>query len=48
LAKLLGDDWTSDSAVYDLDNFTGNLKSFRERLAVAPEMQYLVMVDFHF
>ena len=47
LARLLGDDWTSDSGVYDLDNFTGNLKSFRERLAVAPEMQYLVIVDFH-
>jgi hypothetical protein len=48
LAKLLSDDWTPDSAVYDLDNYTANLKSFRERLAVAPEMQYLVMVDFHF
>jgi hypothetical protein len=25
-----------------------NLKAFRERLAIAPEMQYLVVVDFHF
>ena len=48
LAKLLQDDWTPDSAVFDLENYTANLKSFRERVAVAPEMQYLVMVDFHF
>lgn len=48
LAKLLSDDWTADSSVFDLENYTANLKSFRERLAVAPEMQYLVMVDFHF
>lgn len=48
LAKLLSDDWTPDSAVFDLENYTGNLKSFRERVAVAPEMQYLVIVDFHF
>lgn len=48
VAKLLSDDWTPDSAVFDLENYTANLKSFRERLAVAPEMQYLVMVDFHY
>lgn len=48
LAKLLSDDWTPDTGVYDLENYTANLKSFRERVAVAPEMQYMVMVDFHF
>jgi hypothetical protein len=48
LAKLLSDDWTPDSAVFDLEDYTANLKRFRERVAVAPEMQYLVMVDFHF
>jgi hypothetical protein len=48
LASLLQDDWTMDTGVYDLEQHTGNLQYFRERLAVAPEMQYLVPVDFHF
>lgn len=48
LAELLNDEWTPDSAVYDLENYTANLKAFRERVAIAPEMQFLVIVDFHF
>lgn len=48
LAELLNDDWSPDTHVYDLEVWSSNLKSFRERVAVAPEMQYLVMVDFHF
>ena len=48
LVSILDDDWTPDSGVYDLENYTANLKAFRERLAIAPEMQYLVVVDFHF
>ena len=48
LAKNLQDSWTPESGVYDLEHGTPNLKAFRERLAIAPEMQYLVVVDFHF
>lgn len=48
IAKLLNGSWTSDALIYDLEQQTINLKYFRERLAIAPEMQYLVMVDFHF
>lgn len=48
LMQLLMDWWAQDSGVYDLEWGTTNLKAFRERVAVAPEMQYLVVVDFHF
>lgn len=48
LAKLLQDDWTTDSYTYDLGAYTANLKYFRERLEKNPEKQFLVMVDFHY
>lgn len=48
LAKNLQDWWTPESGVYDLEYGTANLKGFRERLAIAPEMQYIVVMDFHF
>lgn len=48
IAEILSESWTSDSGVYDLETWTTNLKFFRERLAIAPEMQYIVVVDFHF
>lgn len=48
LAKVLQDDWTTDSYVYDLEVYTANLKYFRERLEKEPEKQFLVVVDFHF
>jgi hypothetical protein len=48
LAKLLDDEWTPDTGVYDLENWTGNLRYFTERVAKNPEIQYLIPVDFHF
>ena len=48
IAETLNNEWTPDSHVYDLESWTSDLKYFRERLAIAPEMQYLVVVDFHF
>jgi hypothetical protein len=48
LAQLLDDQWTPDSGVYDLENWTGNLRYFTERVAKNPEQQFLIPVDFHF
>ena len=48
LLDIIGDSWNPDSYVYDLEQHTTQLQYFRERLAIAPEMQYLVVVDFHF
>jgi len=48
LAQLLDDQWTPDSGVYDLENWTGNLRNFTERVAKNPEQQFLIPVDFHF
>ena len=48
LITLLEDDWNSDSGIYDLQDWTASLVSFRKRVAVAPEKQFLVVVDFHF
>lgn len=48
LIALLENDWNSDSAIYDLEDWTGSLAGFRKRVAEAPEKQFLVVVDFHF
>jgi hypothetical protein len=48
LAQLFDDEWTPDTGVYDLENWTGNLRYFTERVAKSPEHQYLIPVDFHF
>jgi hypothetical protein len=48
LGKLLANDWTSDTGVYDLKENTANLEFFRTRLAAEPSKQFLVPVDFHF
>lgn len=47
LAKILQDDWTSDSGVFDLSEGTASLTYFRERLKKNPKNQYLIIVDFH-
>ncbi|MFN9955718.1 MAG: hypothetical protein ACK55I_21685, partial [bacterium] len=47
LGELLADNWTYDTAIYDLDQHTANLKYFRERVKVEPQKQFLVPVDFH-
>lgn len=48
LSQMLQDDWTSDSGVYDLQENTGSLTYFKERLTARPEKQFLIPVDFHF
>jgi hypothetical protein len=48
LAQLLDDEWTCDTAIYDLENWTANLRSFVERVKTNPEKQWLIPVDFHF
>ena len=47
LGELLADNWTYDTAIYDLDQHTANLRYFRERVKVEPQKQFLVPVDFH-
>lgn len=47
LAKLLNDEWTNDSAIYDLESWTANLSYFIERVKKSPEKQWLIPVDFH-
>jgi hypothetical protein len=47
LAKLLNDEWTSDTAIYDLQDWTANLGYFIERVKKSPETQWLIPVDFH-
>jgi hypothetical protein len=48
IAKILNNDWCSDTGVYDLHDHTANLEYFKDRLDKKPEKQYLVPVDFHF
>ncbi len=48
VAKILNNDWCSDTGVYDLQDHTANLEYFKNRLDKSPEKQYLVPVDFHF
>lgn len=48
LCSLLADEWTPDSAIYDLEDWTGNLSEFRKRVETNPEKQFLVLVDFHY
>ena len=48
VAKILNNDWCSDTGVYDLQEHTANLQYFKGRLDKSPEKQYLVPVDFHF
>jgi hypothetical protein len=47
LLELLGDDWTYESAIYDLTYYSASLRNFYERCAKNPEKQFLIPVDFH-
>lgn len=47
LTELLNDDWTYESAIYDLSSWTANLAYFHARCAKNPEKQFLIPVDFH-
>jgi hypothetical protein len=47
LFQLLNDDWTSETAIYDLSSDTGNLDYYHTRCKSQPQKQYLIPVDFH-
>lgn len=46
--KLVNDQWTFESGVYDLENWTGSLMYFKKMSEVDPERLYLVPVSFKF
>lgn len=48
LAKILDNDWTSDSFVFDLTNWTASLYDWKLRIVDKPEEMFLVAVDFHY
>lgn len=47
LIQTLNDEWTSDSGVYDLHNYTPTLTEFRKDVAENPNSWWLIPVDFH-
>jgi len=47
LSSIYNNEWTSDSAIYDLDSWDANLIYFFERVKKSPERQFLIPVDFH-
>lgn len=48
LAKILDDEWTPESYVYDLTAESASLYNFVERVKENPKNQWLIPVDFHF
>jgi hypothetical protein len=47
LVSLYGNDWTSDTAIYDLEDWDATLTNFYKRVQKNPERQFLIPVDFH-
>jgi hypothetical protein len=47
LVSLYGNDWTSDTAIYDLEDWNASLTTFYKRVQNNPERQFLIPVDFH-
>jgi hypothetical protein len=47
LAQILNDEWTSDSGIYDLHNYTPALEMFRKDVIENPNSWWLIPVDFH-
>lgn len=47
LVQTLNDQWTSDSAIYDLENWTTALEIFRKDVIENPNSWWLIPVDFH-
>ena len=47
LSSIYSNDWTSDTAIYDLESWDANLIYFFERVKTSPERQFLIPVDFH-
>lgn len=48
LAKILDDEWTPESFVYDLTAESASLSNFIERVKKNPKNQWLIPVDFHY
>jgi hypothetical protein len=48
LAQVLNDEWTSDSGIYDLENWTPTLEVFRKDVIENPNSWWLIPVDFHY
>lgn len=48
LAKLLSNEWTPDTGIYDLVNWDASLKYFYKRVQTDPQKQFLIPVDFHY
>lgn len=48
LAKIMSNEWTPDSGVYDLENWDATLEYFYKRVQKSPERQFLIPVDFHY
>jgi len=47
LVSLYGNDWISETSIYDLEAWDANLTYFFERVKKSPERQFLIPVDFH-
>lgn len=47
LATILGNEWCPETAFYDITAWDASLHYFTQRVALAPEKQYLIAVDFH-
>jgi len=47
LVALYSNEWTSDTSIFDLENWDANLTYFFERVKKSPERQFLIPVDFH-
>jgi len=48
LSSIYNNEWTSDTAIYDLESWDANLIYFFERVKKSPERQFLIPVDFHY
>jgi hypothetical protein len=46
--KIVNDQWTFESGIYDLENWTASLMYFKKMSEVDPERLYLVPVSFKF
>jgi hypothetical protein len=47
LVSIYSNEWTSDTAIYDLDSWNASLDYFYKRVQKNPERQFLIPVDFH-
>lgn len=47
LSLLLSNEWCSETAIYDLENWDASLEYFYKRVQETPQRQFLIPVDFH-